>query len=115
MSESRSVISDSGSPWTVVHQAHLSMEFSRQEYWSGFLFPSPGDLPNPGIKPGFPALQADSLLSEPGSPPKVKHHQELLTTIKEQSQCDRVDGGWCRVRGEAASHMVDGVSWNEQF
>ena len=41
------------------------MEFSRQEYWSGFPFPSPGDLPNPGIKPGFPALQANSLPSEP--------------------------------------------------
>ena len=41
------------------------MEFSRQEYWSGLPFPSPGDLPNPGIEPGSPALQADSLLSEP--------------------------------------------------
>jgi len=40
------------------------MEFSRQEYWSGLPFPSTGDLPNPGIKPGFPALQADSLPSE---------------------------------------------------
>ena len=50
---------------TVTHQAPLSMEFSRQEYWSGFPFPSPGDLPNPGIKPGFPALQANSLPSEP--------------------------------------------------
>jgi len=39
------------------------MEFSRQEYWSGLPFPSPGDLPNPGIKPGFPALQADALPS----------------------------------------------------
>ena len=42
------------------------MEFSRQEYWSGLPFPSPGDLPNPGIKPGSPALQADALPSEPG-------------------------------------------------
>ena len=41
------------------------MEFSRQEYWSGLLFPSPGDLPDPGIEPGSPALQADSLPSEP--------------------------------------------------
>ena len=51
-------------------QAPLSMEFSRQEYWSGLLFPSPGGLPDPGMKPGSPALQADSLLSEnhlPGS------------------------------------------------
>ena len=52
-------------PWTVAHQAPLSMGFSRQEYWSGLPFPSPGDLPNPGIKPGSPALQADALPSEP--------------------------------------------------
>ena len=45
-------------------QAPLSMEFSRQEYWSGLPFPSPGDLPNPGIEPGSPALQADSLPTE---------------------------------------------------
>ena len=51
-------------PWTVAHQASLSMEFSRQEYWSGLPFPSPGDLLDPGIEPGFPALQADSLPSE---------------------------------------------------
>ena len=45
------------------------MEFSRQEYWSGLPFPSPGDLPNPGIEPGSPALEAGSLLSEsPGNP-----------------------------------------------
>ena len=48
-------------PWTIVYQAPLSMEFSRQEYWSGLPFPSPGDLSDPGIEPGFPALQADSL------------------------------------------------------
>ena len=52
-------------PWTVAYQAPLSMGFSRQEYWSGFPFPSPGDLPNPGIEPGSPALQADSLPSQP--------------------------------------------------
>ena len=59
-------MSDSfATPWTVAHQALLSMGFSRQEYWSGLLFPSPGDHPDPGIKPGSPALQADSLLPEP--------------------------------------------------
>ena len=47
-------------PWTVARQAPLSMGFSRQEYWSGLPFPSPGDRPNPGIKPRSPALQADS-------------------------------------------------------
>ena len=50
--------------WTVACQAPLSMGFSRQEYWSGLTFPSPGDLPNPEIEPGSPALQADSLLTE---------------------------------------------------
>ena len=51
-------------PWIVAHQATLSMELSRQEYWSGYPFPSPEDLPNPGIEPGSPALQADSLPAE---------------------------------------------------
>ena len=49
---------------TVSHQAPLSRDFSREEHWSGWPFPSPGDLPNPGIEPGSPALQADSLPSE---------------------------------------------------
>ena len=52
-------------PWTVAHQAPASMGFSRQEYWSGLSFPSPGDLPNPGIQPTSPALQAVALTSEP--------------------------------------------------
>ena len=52
-------------PWTVAYQASLSMGFSRQEYWSGLPFPSPGDLPDPGIEPGSPALEADALTSEP--------------------------------------------------
>jgi len=50
--------------WTAAYQAPLSMEFSRQEYWRGLPFPSPGNLPNPGIKLESPALQADSLLTE---------------------------------------------------
>ena len=57
-------------PWTVAHQILLSMEFSRQEYWSGLVFPSPGDLSNPGIEPRSPAFQSDSLLSEPLRKPK---------------------------------------------
>ena len=52
-------------PWTVAHQAPLSMGFSRQEYWSGLPFPSLGDLPDPGIEPRSPALQEDALTSEP--------------------------------------------------
>ena len=51
-------------PWTVAHQAPLSMGFSRQEYWSGLPFPCPGDLPDPGTEPGSPASQADSLPTE---------------------------------------------------
>jgi len=58
-------------PWTVAYQALLSMGFSRQEYWSGLPFLSPGDLPNPGIEPRSPALQKDTLPSEPRGKPKV--------------------------------------------
>ena len=58
-------------PWTVAYQAPPTMGFSRQEYWSGLPFPSPGDLPDPGIKPRSPTLQADALISEPpGKPPE---------------------------------------------
>ena len=56
-------------PWTGAHQASPSTGFSRQEYWSGLPFASPGDLPNPGIEPGSPALQADPLPSEPPGKP----------------------------------------------
>ena len=52
-------------PWTVAYQASPSMGFSRQEYWSGLPFPSPGNLPDPGIEPSSPALEADTLISEP--------------------------------------------------
>ena len=52
-------------PWTVAYQGPPSVGFSRQEYWSGLPFPSPRDLPNPGIEPGSPALWADALPSEP--------------------------------------------------
>ena len=55
--------------WTVAHQAPQSVGFSRQEYWSGLPFPSPGDLPNPGIEPRSPTLQADTLTSEPPGKP----------------------------------------------
>ena len=57
--------------WTVAYQAVPSMGFSRQEYGSGLLFLSPGDLPNSGIEPGSPALQADTLTSEPARTLKV--------------------------------------------
>ena len=65
----------SATPWTVAYQAPPSMGFSRQEDWNGLPFPSPGDLPDPGIEPGSPAFQADALtLSHQGSPVlKITH------------------------------------------
>ena len=57
-------------PWTVAYQAPPSMGFSRQEYWSGLPFASPGDLPDPGIEPRSPTLQADTLTSEPPGKPE---------------------------------------------
>ena len=67
-------------PWTAARQAPLSMGFPRQEYWSGLPFPSPGDLPDPGIRLRSPALQ-DSLLSEPPGKPQMsisgKHLNKL--------------------------------------
>ena len=70
-------------PWTAGHQAPLSMRFSRQGYWSGLPFPSPGDLPNPGIEPRSPVLQADSLLSELQGKP-----HSLLEKCKSKLQWD---------------------------
>ena len=70
-------------PWTVAYQAPPFMGFSRQEYWSGVPFPSPGDLPNPGIKPESPALQADALPSEPpGSLKCIYHIQSVFIIFK---------------------------------
>ena len=64
-------------PWTVPHQASLSMRFSRQEYWNGLPFPSRGDLLDPGIEPRSPALEADALTSEP--PGKQLPNQYMVT------------------------------------
>ena len=58
-------------PWTVAYQAPPSMGFSRQEYWSGLPFPSPGDLPDPGIEPRSPTLQSNALPSEPPGKPLI--------------------------------------------
>ena len=80
---SHSASSDSLRPlWTIAHQAPLSMGFSRQEYWSGLPFPSPGDLPNPGTEPTSPAWQVDSLpLSQQGSP------ESSIERIKRELYC----------------------------
>ena len=71
-----SVVSDSATLWTVAHQAPLSMEFSRQEYWSGLSFLSPGDLPTPGIKPTSPAFPAGRILYH------LSHLGGLIKTLK---------------------------------
>ena len=67
-------------PWTVAHQASPSMGFSRQEYWSGLPFPSPGDLLDPGIEPRSPTLQADTLTWDPPGKPSNTRIQSLRDT-----------------------------------
>ena len=79
-------------PWTVANQAPLSMGFPRQEYWSGLQCPPPGDLPHLGIEPRFPALQMDSLSSEPPWKPKNTGTGSLyllqgIFPIQESNQC----------------------------
>ena len=81
-------------PWTVAHQAPPSMEFSRQEYWSGLPFPSPGDLPNPGIEPRSPALWADTLPSEPpGNPLEHTEDWEIDSWRGQTETCEHQDPG----------------------
>ena len=101
-----SVMSDSfATPWTVTHQALLTMGFPRQEYWSGLPCPSLGDLPYPGTEPRFPALQADFYhLSSQGSsscikllwegmngPPKRCDSVEVLQKLEKKSEWSVVD------------------------
>ena len=78
-------------PWSVACQAPLSIGFPRQEYWSGLTFPSPGDLPGPGIEPGSPALQAGSLpLSYLGSP----HMSRVVINLERGTERQAVAEGW---------------------
>ena len=76
-------------PWSIAHQAPLSMGFPRQEYWNGLPFPSPGDLPDPGIEPRSPALKANALTLEPPGKP------------------------WCRSRG--FNHWVRKIPWRREL
>ena len=74
-------VSNSATSWMVACHAPLSLEFSRQEYWSELPFPSPGDLPNPGIEPWSPALQAVSLWSEPPCTPPCEIQSHSVSKI----------------------------------
>ena len=94
-----------GTPWTVARQAPQSVEFSRQEYWSGQPVPSPGDLPDTGTEPGSPTVQADSLWSEPpgkpvlwGSPNSSGHFsQNLLLAVPPPESW----AGWRQLQGSS--------------
>ena len=81
-------------PMTVAYQAPLSVGFPRQKYWSGLPFPSPGDLPNPGIKPRSPTLQRDALTSEPPEkPPTIVWPQ---ANGRERTQLHPSTGNWIK-------------------
>ena len=86
-------------PRTVAYQAPLSIGFSRQECWSGLPFPSPGDLPDPGIEPRSPALQTDALPSEP--PGKPLHLNVESEKVKNSERVEQwLPGGGSRENGE---------------
>ena len=89
-------MSDSLQPtWTIAHQAPPSMEFSRQEYWSGLPFPSPGDLPDPGMEPGSPKLRADALSSEPLGNPIIKDNMSSnLTQLLTGNEARKMTSYW---------------------
>ena len=92
-------------------QAPLSTEFSRQEYWGGLPFPSPGDLPDPGIKPRSPALQVDSLLSEPPEKSHFKTHNcSILKTfllILKLKETSRFEDERLQAYGYIPSHNLN--------
>ena len=79
--------------WTIARQALLFMEFSRQEYWSWWPFPSPGDLPNPGMEPRSPALQADSLPSEPPGKTLVASKSPTQASLSKRGNFSEGSGG----------------------
>ena len=88
-SVSRSVVSDSETPWTVAHQALLSMEFSRQKYWNGLPFLPPGDVPDPGIEPAslvFPAMASRFFTTTPPGKP----HESITGQEKDGQRVDQV-------------------------
>ena len=109
-----------GTPWTIVRQAPLSMEFIRQEFWSGLPLPSPGDLPDPGIELGSPTLQENSLPSEPpGKPYKVLYVSYYsITSLESYNNLERWrKGGICSAytRNMMWAIICDGTHWGVQW
>ena len=97
--------------WTVACKFSLSMGFSRQEHWSGLPFLSPGDLPDPGIKPGAPALQADSLLTELlGKPQKRMQRLRVVKRVSAQGPAMAVARG-----GRDGPRRVRWQQWESAF
>ena len=91
-------------PWTVAHQAPSSMGFSREKYLDGLPFPSPGELPNPGIEPGSPTLQADALTAElPENAHLLGPLKQYLIPSKRQILIQEVWGGPESLRSSRAS------------
>ena len=97
--------------WTVAHQAPPSMGFSRQEYWSGLPFPSPGDLPNPGIEPRCPTLLADTLTSEPPGKPSCSKWGLLSSCDARAAHCGGFSCWEAQVLGIRASLVVAWRAW----
>ena len=97
-------------PWTVAHQAPQPMEFSRQEYWNGLPCPSPGDLPNPRIKPMSPALQADALPFKLPRKPLVKEKRDAYCVTLEMME--RIANFILRDKGNCWSFLSK-ITWSD--
>ena len=93
-------------PWTAVHQAPPSMEFSRQEYWSGLPFPSPGDLPDSGIESRSPALRADDLPSEPPGNRITLNKNQLPEVSMRVELGHTFQGTYCLVESSRAPDLT---------
>ena len=114
---SRSVVSDSATPWTGVLKALLSMEFSSQEYWNGLPFPPPGDLPDPEIKPTSPAshaLAGEFFTTEPPGKPNSISERKVTVLVAQSCPtfCNSMDWGppGSSVRGILQARILEWVA-----